>query len=53
MSNQLKVEYDSQPYFVVEDINAILKQNFNIEIVCLSEDNEETLRFEIKKMVHG
>ena len=45
--NTFKVEYDSQPFFVIEDINAILKESFGIQIECISPEDSETLEYKI------
>lgn len=45
--NTFKVEYDDQPYFVIEDINAILKESFGIQIECISPEDSETLEYKI------
>lgn len=46
--NTFKVEYDSQPIFVIDDINAILKESFGIQIECISpDDDDETLEYKI------
>ena len=45
--NTFKVEYDDQPFFVIEDINAILKESFGIQIECISPEDSETLKYEI------
>ena len=41
------VEYDSQPIFVIEDINAILKESFGLQIECISPDDSETSEYKI------
>lgn len=46
--NTFKVEYyDSQPIFVIDDINAILKESFGIQIKCISPEDSETLEYKI------
>lgn len=48
--NTFKVEYDSQPIFVIDDINAILKESFGIQIECISPDDSETLEYKISRI---
>jgi hypothetical protein len=48
--NTFKVEYDTQPIFLVEDIKSILNESFGLDIVCLSDDDDETLKYEIVKL---
>lgn len=45
--NTFRVEYDDLPYFVIEDINAILKESFGIQIECISPEDSETLEYKI------
>lgn len=45
--NTFKVEYDSQPIFVVDDINAILKESFGIQIEQISPEDDETIEYKI------
>jgi hypothetical protein len=48
--NKFSVSTDYTPWEVVDAINWILKQNFNIEIKSLSEDDDETQKYEIVKL---
>jgi hypothetical protein len=47
--NKFEINTDYTPWEVVDTINWILKQNFGIEIKCLSDDDDETQEYEIVK----
>ncbi len=47
--NTFKVEYDTQAIFVVDNIKSILKESFGLDIIRLSNDDDETQKFEIVK----
>jgi hypothetical protein len=47
--NTFKIEYDTQAIFLMEDIKSILKESFGLDIISLSNDDDETQEFEIVK----
>ncbi|MEY3420959.1 MAG: hypothetical protein RIR48_1248 [Bacteroidota bacterium] len=47
--NTFKVEYDTEPIFVVDNIKSILNESFGLDIISLSDDDDETQKFEIVK----
>jgi hypothetical protein len=47
--NTFKVEYDTQAIFLVEKIKSILNESFGLDIISLSDEDDETQKFEIVK----
>lgn len=47
--NTFKVEYDTEPIFVVDNIKSILKESFGLDIISLSDEDDETQKYEIVK----
>jgi hypothetical protein len=47
--NTFKVEYDTQSIFLVEKIKSILNESFGLDIISLSDEDDETQKFEIVK----
>jgi hypothetical protein len=48
--NTFKIEYDTQAIFLMEDIKSILNESFGLDIICLSDEDDETLKYEIVKL---
>jgi hypothetical protein len=48
--NTFKVEYDTQAIFLVEKIKSILNESFGLDIISLSDEDDETQKFEIVKL---
>ena len=48
--NTFTVEYDTQAIFTVDDIKSILNESFGLDIISLSEDDDETQKYEIVKL---
>jgi hypothetical protein len=47
--NTFKVEYDTQSIFLVEKIKSILNESFGLDIISLSDEDDETQKYEIVK----
>ncbi len=47
--NTFKVEYDTQAIFLVEKIKSILNESFGLDIISLSDEDDETQKYEIVK----